>query len=94
MAKIVVVPDEVDVPGALDVTDVVRLLWNTSQWCVDEGYDVAEDYQPAFEEFRAAAGFWTQEQYVMDKFDRFRKHGEWLDEMRRTGWGMTTEGGL
>lgn len=88
MSKIVVVPDDEDVgAAALDVTDVVLQLWNTHQWCLDQGYGVPGEDDPTFEEFRAFAGFWTQEDYRADKERRSREHAAWLDRMRRTDWG-------
>jgi hypothetical protein len=95
MSRVVVVPDDEDVgAAALDVTNVVRQLWNTFQWCIDQGYGVDEDDDPAFEQFRAFAGLWTQEEYRADKERRFIAHTEWLRRMQLTNWGMTSEEGL
>lgn len=92
MARVVIVPDDEDVgAAALDVTNVVRQLWNTYQWCLDNGYGVPEDEEPAFEQFRAFADLPTQADYEADKFQQYRAHVEWLDRMRRTNWGMTTD---
>lgn len=93
MAKIMVVPDDVGVPGALDVTNVVRQLWNTHQWTIDQGDAIPEESDPAFEEFRAFAGFPTQEDYKVDKKRRFVEHTEWLERMDRTDWGRKPDGG-
>jgi hypothetical protein len=87
-AKVVVVPDDEDVgAAALDVTDIVRQLWHTHQWCIDNGYDVLDDHQEVFEGFRAFAGLPTQADYEAEKIARFRAHQEWLERMRRTDWG-------
>jgi hypothetical protein len=55
---------------------------------------VAYGAEPVLEEFRAAAGFWTQEEFAEDRRSQQRKHTEWLIRMQRTNWGMTTEEGL
>ena len=95
MARIWVAPDRVFVtPGAVDVTNVVRQLWNTHQWCIDNGYAVPEDDDPVFEQFRELAGLPTQAEYEADKFARFRAHQEWLIKMQATNWGMTSEEGI
>jgi hypothetical protein len=87
-AKVVVVPEDEDVgAAALDVTNVVRQLWNTHQWCLDNGYGVPEDVEPVFEQFRAFAGLPTQADYEEDKARRHREHEAWLEEMHRTDWG-------
>lgn len=95
MSRVVVVPDDEDVgAAALDVTDVVAQLWETHQHLIHDGNTPLGTDDPDFDQFRAFAGLPTQGEYEAERRRQFLEHSEWLDRMRRTNWGMTSEEGL
>lgn len=97
MNRVVVVPDweqNMGIDTDWDVTDVVRRLWATHQHLIHDGNTPDGNDDPRFEAVRALLQLPTQEEYEAEWQRQFAKHSEWLDEMRRTNWGMTTEGGL